>query len=87
LEELKRELFALSDIIRVYTKEPGHKPDLSKPFTLGKGSTMLDLCKEIHKDFLVKLRFARVWGSARFDGQKVQRDYALQDKDVVEIHI
>jgi ribosome-interacting GTPase 1 len=87
LEELKRKLFALSDIIRVYTKEPGHKPDYSKPFTLKHGSTILDLCKEIHKDFLLKLRFARVWGSARFDGQKVQRDYALQDKDVVEIHM
>ena len=36
LEELKRELFAFSNIIRVYTKEPGHKPDFSKPFTLEK---------------------------------------------------
>jgi ribosome-interacting GTPase 1 len=87
LEECKKALFDLSHIIRVYTKEPGHKPDFSKPFTLKKDSTVLDLCKEIHKDFLVKLRFARVWGSARFDGQKVQRDYALQDKDVVEIHM
>lgn len=28
---------------------------------------------------------ARVWGSAQFDGQMVQRDYVLQEGDVVEL--
>ena len=87
MEELKRATFGLSNIIRAYTKEPGHKADLSKPFTLKRGSTVLDLCKEIHKDFLIQLKYARVWGAARFEGQKVQKEYILQDKDVVEIHI
>ena len=30
---------------------------------------------------------ARVWGSTAFDGQQVQRDYVLQDGDVVELKI
>jgi len=28
-----------------------------------------------------------VWGSAKFDGQQVQRDFVLADKDIVELHI
>jgi hypothetical protein len=33
------------------------------------------------------MKFARVWGREVHDGQKVHRDYILQDGDVVEIHI
>ncbi|MCK4237285.1 MAG: TGS domain-containing protein, partial [Candidatus Krumholzibacteria bacterium] len=43
--------------------------------------------RAIHHDFSDNLRFARVWGSARFDGQSVQRDYVLQDGDIIELHI
>ena len=86
-ETFKSVIFDLMEIIRVYSKEPGKKPDMEKPFTLTRGSTVLDLCKDIHKEFLTNLKYAKVWGSAKFDGQKVQRDYVLQDKDIVEIHI
>lgn len=86
-DSLKKAIFDLIEIIRIYSKQPGKDPNFEKPFTLKRGSTVLDLCSEIHKDFLSKLKYARVWGSARFDGQKVQKDYVLKDKDVVEIHI
>jgi ribosome-interacting GTPase 1 len=52
-----------------------------------KGSRLADLAGRIHKDFLEKMKFARVWGKAVHEGQMVQRDYVLQDGDVVEIHI
>ena len=51
------------------------------------GSTLEDFTKEIHKDFHEKLKFAKVWGSTTFDGQMVQRDYVLQEGDVVELRI
>ena len=41
----------------------------------------------VHKDFLDKLKFARVWGSAVHDGTQVKGDYVLHDKDVVELHV
>lgn len=86
IEELKRELFALAGIIRVYSKPPGKEPDLSKPFTVPSDSTVLDLARTIHKDFLGGLKYARIWGSARFDGQRVEKTYVLRDRDVVEFH-
>ncbi len=87
IEELKRAVFDLSGVIRVYSKPPGKEPDLSTPFTIPLGSTVLDLASSIHKDFTFNLKFARIWGSARFDGQRVEKNHILKDKDIVEFHI
>jgi len=80
-------IYDMSNIIRVYTKAPGKGPDLSAPFVLPRESTLEELAIKIHKDFTAKLKFAKIWGEAVFDGQMVQRDYILQDGDVAEIHI
>jgi len=87
LERLKQAVFERLEIIRVYAKPPGKEPDFSAPFVLKKGSTVEDLAAMVHKDFVEKLAAARVWGSADFAGQMVQRDYVLQDGDVVELRI
>jgi uncharacterized protein len=87
VEELKREVYQILGIIRVYTKAPGGGPDLSEPVVLKKGSTVEDVALSIHKDFLKKLRYARIWGSGKFDGQMVKRDYPLSEGDVIELHI
>ena len=87
LERLKREMVEKLDLIRVYTKAPGKEPDFTRPFAMKKGSTVEDLAGRIHKDFLEKMKSARVWGKAVYDRQLVQRDYVLQDGDIVEIHI
>ncbi len=87
LEELKRAIFKVSGIIRVYSKPPGKEPDLSTPFTIPKGSTILNLAEAIHKDFVPNLKYSRIWGSARFDGQRVEKNYVLKDRDIVEFHI
>lgn len=86
LAELPRSLFDALRLVRVYTKAPGNKPDHDKPFVLSHGATVLDLAETIHKDIAAGLKFARLWGSGRFDGQAVQRDHVLQDRDIVEIH-
>lgn len=87
LERLKRDLIAGLEVLRVYTKMPGREPDFTRPFVLKIGSTVEDLAGRIHKDFLEKMKSARVWGKTVFDGQMVPREYVLQDGDVVEIHL
>ena len=87
LEQLKQAVFESLDILRVYSKAPGDEPDFSRPVVMKRGATLEDFTKEIHKDFHEKLKFAKVWGSTAFDGQMVQRDYVLQDGDVVELHL
>jgi hypothetical protein len=87
VEELKHELFKELEIVRIYTKEPGKPPVMHDPLILKKGSTVLDAAREIHKDFERNLKYAKVWGSTKFDGQRVEKDYELHDKDIVEFHI
>jgi ribosome-interacting GTPase 1 len=87
LDILKATLIERLNIIRVYSKSPGKKPDLTSPFVLKKGSTMADFAGKIHQDFAQKLKSARVWGTSVFDGQMVQRDYVLQDGDIIELQI
>ena len=87
LDELKKLIFESLGIIRVYTKEPGKPPDLKDPLILPVGSSVIEAAEKLHKDFARKLKYARIWGSAKFEGQRVPRDYVLQDKDIIEFHI
>ena len=86
LEELRRALFASLERIRIYAKEPGKKPDIERPFVLVRGATVHDLALHVHKEIAERLKFARIWGSSKFDGQQVDRDHVLLDRDVVELH-
>jgi len=87
LEELKLKVYQVLDIIRVYTKVPGQKPDFNAPIILERGSTLVDAAEAVHKDFRARLKYARVWGSGKHDGIMVKRDHVLQDGDVIELHM
>jgi len=86
LEALREILFRELKRIRVYGKEPGKKPDLERPFVLSEGATIHDFAGHVHKEIAERLKFARLWGHAKFDGQQVDRHHVLSDKDVVELH-
>lgn len=87
LMEFKRLLFVRLNVVRVYTKAPGAKPDPEqKPYVLKRGSTVLDAAAQIHKDLAERFKYARVWGKTRFEGQMVERDYVLEDGDLLEVH-
>jgi ribosome-interacting GTPase 1 len=87
LDRMKRWVFDTLDIIRVYSKPPGKKPDTTAPFVLKKGSTVADLAAKVHHDFLEKLTAARIWGSGVHEGQHVGKDHVLNDGDVVELRM
>ena len=86
LEEFKRAVFEMLGILRVYTKEPGKKADLTRPYVLRARATVAELAGRVHKDILAHLKYARVWGHGKFEGQMVHRDHALADRDIVELH-
>jgi ribosome-interacting GTPase 1 len=85
LHELGGRTFDALEIMRVYTKEPGHDADLERPFTLPVGSTVTALARAIHGDLAEGLKYARVWGQGVFGGQRVRGDHVLSDRDVVEL--
>jgi ribosome-interacting GTPase 1 len=87
LDALRLKIFEMLDIIRVYTKAPGGKPDMTDPIVLDTGSTLEAAAASVHKDFAQKLKYARIWGSGKHDGIMARRDHVLQDGDIVELHV
>lgn len=88
LEELRNAIYRSLDVIRVYSKLPTAKTaDMDRPFTLRRGSMLMEMAGMVHKDYLEGLKFARVWGEAVHDGTAVKGDYVLHDKDIVELHL
>ncbi len=86
LTQLAPALFRGLGIVRVYTKAPGRAADHDRPYTLRGGATVADVARLVHRDLAQHLKFARVWGSAQFDGQQVGQDHVVRDRDVVELH-
>jgi len=87
LEKLGAEVFRALDVIRVYTKEPNDQEPSRKPFILKKGSSVGDLAKQVHSDFIDRFAYARVWAKRLpFSPQKVGSLFVLDDRDIVELH-
>ena len=87
LEEARRFVFDALEIVRVYTKHPKEKePDMTKPFTIRKGETLVEVARNVHRDMADSLKSARVWGEAVHDGTNVKPEYEPLDGGVVELH-
>jgi hypothetical protein len=89
IEELKEAIYSKMKFVRIFLKEQNKKADMEEPLMMFKGCTVKDVCLKLHKDFVNKFKFVRVWGSsAKFDGQKFKKmDKKLADKDIIEIRI
>ena len=70
----------------MHTKTPGRKAALDAPYVLARGSTVLDVAEHVHKDVAASMKYARIWGEGKYDGQMVQRDYVVEDNDIIELH-
>jgi len=86
IEQFKRVVYDFLDVVRVYTKVPGKKPDFADPYVVGRGSTVLDVAEKVHRDFVDNLKYARIWGEGKTDGIMVPRDFVISEGDVLELH-
>ena len=88
INELKEKIYNGLELINIYLKEVRKKADLDVPLIINKNCKIEDVCNKLHKDFVTKFKFARVWGkSAKFGGQMLRLKHKLLDGDVVEIHL
>src|SRR5262245_30256230 len=86
IEQFKRVVYDFLDVVRVYTKAPGKKPDFADPYVVARGSTVLQVAEKVHRDFVDKLKYARIWGEGKVDGIMVPRDFFIGEGDVLELH-
>jgi small GTP-binding protein len=84
LDTLRDEIWNLTGLIRVFTRRPGQED--ADPMALHIGATVEDVAAALHGELGESAAGARVWGdSVRFAGQRVGRDHAVADGDVIEI--
>ena len=86
LDQLRESVFAALGKVRVYTRAPGEDPDYDSPIILTMGSNVENAAQSLHRDWKQRLKYALLWGSGKFDAQRVGRDYVLADGDVLEFH-
>jgi len=88
IDRLKELIFERLDLMRIYMKEIGKNADMEEPLIIKKGVAVRDVCSKLHRDFVTKFKFSRVWGpSSKFPGQKFLLDHKMKDKDILEIHL
>ncbi len=85
-KDLAKRLWEAQGKIRVQTRT--RDKIAKKPIVFPVGANVEDVTKKVHKDFLKKFRFAKIWGpSAKFKGQQVGLEHVLKDTDIVEIFL
>lgn len=87
IKELKKEIFDLLEIIRIYSKSPNQsRPDFEHPFILKKNSQLVNLASQIHKDLISSFKYAKLFKKDSKKFQIIGKNYLLQDEDIIEIH-
>ena len=86
IEVLRLAIWELLDVVRAIPKPPGKPPDSEDPILLPRGSTVLDMARNIHGELAEHLKRARVWGCAdHAPGQWVSRDHVIADGEIFEL--
>ncbi len=88
MDELKEEIYQSLGFMRVYLKPQAGEADLEEPLIVRTGSSVEDVCRKLHRDFVDRFRFARVWGrSVKHPGQRVGLVHRLREGDLLTIII
>lgn len=87
LDRMRRAVFDLLGLVRVYTKAPGKEPEMDRPYVLRKGETVLDAARHVHRDFAEHLKFARRYRGFGHESMMVDRHHEVEDRDILEFHI
>jgi small GTP-binding protein len=86
IEALRERVYNALRFICIYMKPQGGAPDMENPLVIKRDSTVSDVCSTIHREFVEKFRYARIWGnSSKYGGQRVGLSHVLADGDVVSI--
>ncbi len=83
--EMTTRFFEILEKVFIFTKKPGQDA-ATTALVAPNGSTIMDIAMLVHKDIAQTLKYAKVWGGTRFDGQRVAKDYEVKNEDIVEFY-
>ena len=88
MDELKDRIYDTLGFMRVYLKPQSEAADLEEPLIVRRGSSVEDVCRKLHREFVSRFRYARVWGhSVKHPGQRVGLPHKLKEGDLLTIII
>jgi hypothetical protein len=88
MEEIKDRIYDTLGFMRVYLKPQSEAADLEEPLIVRRGSNVEDVCRKLHREFVDRFRYARVWGhSVKHPGQRVGLLHRLKEGDLLTIII
>ena len=88
MDEIKDRIYDTLGFMRVYLKPQSEAADLEEPLIVRRGSSVEDVCRKLHREFVSRFRYARVWGhSVKHPGQRVGLPHRLKEGDLLTIII
>jgi len=83
---LKDAIYNHLGFIQIFLKPVGGPADMEEPLIIRKDSTVEDVCNRLHRDFVDRFRYAKIWGdSVKHDAQRVGLPHVLANGDVLTI--
>ena len=87
IDLLKEKIAGKVRMIRVHLI-PWNAPADEEPMVVREGSTVEDVCKAVHTEFVEKFKFATITGkSVRFPNQRVGLQHRVQDGDSLTVFL
>ncbi|VDL90599.1 unnamed protein product [Schistocephalus solidus] len=86
LDYLLKLMWEYLNLIQIYTKKQGRKPDLNEGIILRSGASVEHVCHCIHRTLASNFKYALVWGtSVKFSPQRVGLSHIINHHDVIQI--
>ncbi|CAF3295660.1 unnamed protein product [Rotaria socialis] len=84
IDYMLESIWTLLNLIRVYTKKRGEKPDFEDGLIVRNGTTVEHVCRMVHRTLVDQFKYALAWGtSVKFSPQRVGLSHVLQNEDVI----
>lgn len=86
LDYLIEKLWEHLNLIKVFTKKRGQKPDLVDGIILRNGATVEAVCHSIHRTMVDSFKYALIWGtSVKFNPQRVGLTHSMNHEDIIQV--
>ncbi len=85
---LKSKIASSIKMIKIFLQAPDKENLNNEPLVLRAGSSVEDVCRAVHRDFIEKFKFAQITGkSVKFPNQQVGLDHIVENGDKLTLYI
>ncbi|CAF1162359.1 unnamed protein product [Didymodactylos carnosus] len=76
-------IWTLLNLIRIYTKKRGEKPDFDGGLIMRNGVTVDYVCRAVHRTIIEQFKYALVWVGYQLIRQKIMASNHVEDEEII----